>query len=70
MVGEGGRCMPTQEEVVKKTEKITRALQGLFQLAQDSKHEMCVAFFMTMDIFTMMNVIIIVVVVVVVMSIF
>lgn len=40
MVGEGGRCMPTQEEVVKKTEKITRALQGLFQLAQDNKHEM------------------------------
>lgn len=31
--------LPTQDEVVKKTEKITRNLQELFQSAQECKHE-------------------------------
>jgi len=32
--------LPTQEEVVRKTEKITRKLQELFHLAQEGKHEL------------------------------
>lgn len=35
--------LPTQDEVVKKTEKITRNLQELFQSAQECKHEWSVA---------------------------
>ena len=31
--------LPTQEEVVRKTEKITRKLQELFHLAQEGRHE-------------------------------
>ena len=31
--------LPTQDEVVKKTEKITRKLQELFLLAQEGKHD-------------------------------
>jgi prophage DNA circulation protein len=31
--------MPTQDDVVKKTDKITRTLQELFQTAQDNKHD-------------------------------
>jgi hypothetical protein len=35
----GVPSLPTQEEVVRKTEKITRKLQELFHLAQEGKHE-------------------------------
>ena len=37
--GAEGKTMPTQEEVVRKTERITKALQELFQMAQDNKFE-------------------------------
>ncbi|ESN94038.1 hypothetical protein HELRODRAFT_193811 [Helobdella robusta] len=37
-VGAGGRGMPSQEEVVRKTERITKALQELFQMAQDNSY--------------------------------
>lgn len=36
---DGPPVLPTQDEVVKKTEKITRNLQELFQSAQECKHE-------------------------------
>ena len=31
--------LPTQEQVVKKTEKITKKIQELLRSAQDGKHE-------------------------------
>ena len=39
-VGEGGEevVMPTQEEVVKKTEKVTKKIQELLQTAQEGNH--------------------------------
>ena len=38
--GEGGEepVMPTQEEVVKKTEKVTKKIQELLQTAQEGNH--------------------------------
>jgi|SRR6218665_213149 len=40
---DGPPVLPTQDEVVKKTEKITRNLQELFQSAQECKHEWLVS---------------------------
>ena len=38
--GDGGEEpeMPTQEEVVKKTEKVTKKIQELLQTAQEGNH--------------------------------
>lgn len=40
VVSTGPSTLPTQEDVIRKTEKITRKLQELFVLAQDGKHEL------------------------------